>query len=222
MVKIFVFKTDNKIADILPDKMSLLSLEEREKLSRYKYDKDRILSLAGRLMLFCFAKRFKDEKYKDINFVTDINEFSKENYYDMQIVYGEIGKGMIKDRDDLFFNISHSKEYCVLALSDKEVGVDIQEIKEIRADIAKRFFEKRDNDYIEEDKDKRTERFIEVWCAKESFAKLTGRGIGEGFSTFYEDFEKMEILDVETDLKKAVLKKYEVDKNYVCFTAERP
>lgn len=222
MVKIFVIKTDNKIADILPDKMSLLSLEEREKLSRYKYDKDRILSLAGRLMLFCFAGRFKDEKYKDINFVTDINEFSKENYYDMQIVYGEIGKGMIKDRDDLFFNISHSKEYCVLALSDKEVGVDIQEIKEIRADIAKRFFEKRDNDYIEEDKDKRTERFIEVWCAKESFAKLTGRGIGEGFSTFYEDFEKMEILDVETDLKKAVLKKYEVDKNYVCFTAERP
>ena len=79
MVKIFVFKVDSKNEGILVDKMSLLSLKEREKLSKYKYDKDRNLSLAGRLMLFCFAERFKDEKYGEVNFVNDLDEFCKEN-----------------------------------------------------------------------------------------------------------------------------------------------
>ena len=219
MVKIFVFKVDNKNEDILVDKMSLLSLKEREKLSKYKYDKDRNLSLAGRLMLYCFGERFKDEKYGELNFVTDLNEFCEKNIADFEIIYGEIGKGAVKDRDDLHFNISHSKDYCVLALSDEEVGIDIQEIKEIRADIAGRFFEKRDNDYIDEKEDKKKERFIEVWCAKESYAKLTGRGIGEGFSTFYEDFDKMELFDAETNEKKGYLKRYEIDPGYICFAA---
>ena len=221
MVKIFVFKVDSKNEGILVDKMSLLSLKEREKLSKYKYDKDRNLSLAGRLMLYCFAERFKDEKYGEVNFVNDLDEFCKENLSDLEIVYGEIGKGEVKDRDDLFFNISHSKEYCVLALSDEEIGVDIQEIKDIRADIAGRFFEKRDNDYIDSEEDKKRERFIEVWCAKESYAKLTGQGIGEGFSTFYENFDKMELFDSKSNELKGYLKRYVIDPDYVCFAASR-
>ena len=46
MIKIFVYQLDEKNADILLDKMSLLSLKEKEKVLKYKYDKDRALSLA--------------------------------------------------------------------------------------------------------------------------------------------------------------------------------
>ena len=220
MTKLFVFKNNSDIEDILLDKVSLLSCTEKERLDKYKYKRDRVMSLAGRLMLFSFAKRYQNEEFKRINLIEDPEIFKKENIKEFPLFYGEYGKAY--DREGkVFFNISHSKEYCVLALSDTEIGVDIQEIKEIRADIAKRFFEKRDNDYIEAAGADKTLRFIEVWCIKESYAKLTGKGISEGFSKFYENFEKMEIVDASTNEVKAELEKYEIDPLYCCYCARK-
>ena len=107
----------------------------------------------------------------------------------------------------------------MLALSDKEVGIDIQEIKPLKANVPKRFFTDLDNEYIDQNEEERTERFTKVWSAKESFAKLTGNGIGEGFATFYEDFERMVITDLKTKEEKAQITEYLIDSNYKCFVA---
>ena len=219
MIKIFAYKLDENNADILLDKMSLLSLKEKEYVCRYKYEKDRLRSLIGRLMLFCFADRYKEDCFKEINFISGTDEFIKENISDITIAVDENGKGSIENREGLFFNISHSKDYVVLALSDKEVGIDIQEIKPLKANVPKRFFTDLDNEYIDQNEEERTERFTKVWSAKESFAKLTGNGIGEGFATFYEDFERMVITDLKTKEDKAQITEYLIDSNYKCFAA---
>ena len=219
MIKIFVYKIDENNADILLDKMSLLSLKEKEYVCRYKYVKDQLRSLAGRLMLFAFADRYTDDSFMEINHISGTDEFVKENMSDITIDVDENGKGRIENRDGLFFNISHSKDYCVLALSDKEIGIDIQEIKPLKADVPKRFFTDIDNEYIDQSEEGRIERFTKVWSAKESFAKLTGKGIGEGFATFYEDFDRMVIIDLKNGEEKAKLKCYEIDKGYKCFAA---
>ena len=219
MIKIFAYKLDENNADILLDKMSLLSLKEKEYVCRYKYVKDQLRSLVGRLMLFSFADRYTDDCYKEINYISGADDFAKENMSDISIFTDENGKGRIENRANLFFNISHSKDYCILALADEEVGVDIQEIKPLKANIPKRFFTDIDNEYIDEIEDEKIERFTEVWSAKESFAKLTGNGIGEGFSTFYEDFEKMVIIDAKNGEIKANLKCYEIDDGYKCFSS---
>lgn len=219
MIKVFAYKLDENNADILLDKMSLLSLKEKEYVCRYKYEKDRLRSLIGRLLLLSFADRYTDDSFKEINFVTGTDEFVKDKMSDIEIYIDENGKGRIENRDNLFFNISHSKDYVVLALSDEEVGIDIQEIKPLKANVPKRFFTDTDNEYIDRSEDGRIERFTQVWSAKESFAKLTGNGIGEGFSTFYEDFEKMVIIDAESGEIKAKLKCYVIDERYKCFSS---
>lgn len=219
MIKVFAYKLDENNADILLDKMSLLSLKEKEYVCRYKYEKDRLRSLIGRLLLLSFADRYTDDSFKEINFVTGTDEFVKDKMSDIEIYIDENGKGRIENRDNLFFNISHSKDYVVLALSDEEVGIDIQEIKPLKANVPKRFFTDLDNEYIDKSEEGKIERFTQVWSAKESFAKLTGNGIGEGFSTFYEDFEKMVIIDAESGEIKAKLKCYVIDESYKCFSS---
>ena len=219
MIKVFAYKLDENNADILLDKMSLLSLKEKEYVCRYKYEKDRLRSLIGRLLLLSFADRYTSDSFKEVNFISGTDEFVEEKMSDMEIEVDENGKGRIDNRDNLFFNISHSKDYVVLALSDEEVGIDIQEIKPLKANVPKRFFTDTDNEYIDRSEDGRIERFTQIWSAKESFAKLTGNGIGEGFSTFYEDFEKMVIIDVRTGEIKAKLKCHAIDEGYKCFSA---
>ena len=219
MIKIFAYKIDENNADILLDKMSLLSLKEKEYVCRYKFEKDRLRSLIGRLMLFVFADRYTDESFKEVNIITGTDEFTEEKISDIVISIDENGKGRIENREGLFFNISHSKDYCVLALADEEVGVDIQEIKPLKTNIPKRFFTEYDNEYIDQSEEGRIERFTEVWSAKESFAKLTGNGIGEGFATFYEDFERMVIIDIKNGEAKAKLKEYDIDEEYKCFAS---
>ena len=155
MIKIFAYKLDENIADILLDKMSLLSLKEKEYVCRYKYEKDRLRSLIGRLMLFCFADRYKEDCFEEINFISGTDEFIKENIPDITIAVDENGKGSIENREGLFFNISHSKDYVVLALSDKEVGIDIQEIKPLKANVPKRFFTDLDNEYIDQNEEEK-------------------------------------------------------------------
>ena len=219
MIKIFAYKLDENNADILLDKMSLLSLKEKEYVCRYKYEKDRLRSFIGRLLLLSFADRYTSDSFKEVNFVSGTGEFVKDKISDIEISIDENGKGRIDNRDNLFFNISHSKDYVVLALSDEEVGIDIQEIKPLKANVPKRFFTDTDNEYIDQSEDGKIDRFTQVWSAKESFAKLTGNGIGEGFSTFYEDFEKMVIIDENTGEIKAKLKCHAIDESYKCFSS---
>ena len=197
MIKIFVYQLDEKNADILLDKMSLLSLKEKEKVLKYKYDKDRALSLAGRLMFFCFANRYKDDCYKEVTKVS-LDDFREEYVSDIEISYTENGKGYIEGDDNLYYSISHSKDTCVCAIADVPVGIDIQEKRKVRENVAKRFFHDKDNEYIYEAKDDENEfidRFIKVWTVKESYIKLTGRGIAGGMNYFYVDFQNNNILD---------------------------
>ena len=216
MIKIFVYQLDEKNADILLDKMSLLSLKEKEKVLKYKYDKDRALSLAGRLMFFCFANRYKNDCYKDINYVSaddlkdnlsdasknfnkvSLEDFREEYVSDIEISYTDNGKGYIEGDDNIYYSISHSKDTCVCAIADVPVGIDIQEKRKVRENVAKRFFHDKDNEYIYEAKDDENEyidRFIKVWTVKESYIKLTGRGIAGGMNYFYVDFQNNNILD---------------------------
>ncbi len=219
MIKLFVIKTDEINADILLDKMSLLSSEEKNKVLKYRHGEDRVRSLAARLMLFKYALCFKDETYKDIYFVKSSEEFSKENINIFDIEYADSGKGYIKGYENIFYNISHSGVYSVCALSDREIGVDIQEIRDINENVARRFFSEKDNEFINSDLSDKKDRFIKVWTVKESFAKLTGRGIAQGLETFYEDFENNKILSVADNAKIGEFKEFAVDKGYYCFAS---
>lgn len=75
---------------------------------------------------------------------------------------------------NIFFSISHSKNTVVCAVSDKEIGVDIEEIRSIRLKAAEKFACESELEYIGND----ITRFFEIWTLKEAFFKCRGSGLG--------------------------------------------
>ncbi len=83
-----------------------------------------------------------------------------------------------------YLSISHSGGVCVAAVSDSEIGVDVElserDAGRIRK-LAARFFSKDETDYVMADPER---RFYEIWCRKESYVKYTGEGFTRSFSGF--------------------------------------
>ena len=104
--------------------------------------------------------------------------------------YGEYGKpGIIhngKDmREQVDFNLSHSGNYAVLAVSDRPVGIDVECLKKPRMAVAERFFCKKEYEDILKAEDlERENRFLEYWTMKEAYVKRTGNGLNTPLNSF--------------------------------------
>ena len=92
-------------------------------------------------------------------------------------------KPVLISEKDLYFNISHSGDFVALALSDSEVGCDIQEIRPYNPKVAKRNYCPEETAYIE-NSDNCDESFICLWALKESVLKFDGSGIAGGLSNY--------------------------------------
>lgn len=94
------------------------------------------------------------------------------------IYYNEMGK---PELEGIFFNLSHSEDYVVLAVAEKKVGVDIEKISKPREGLEKRLFTQSEVEYLQQQKeDRKWKEFYRIWTAKESFVKMTGEGIAQG------------------------------------------
>ncbi len=83
----------------------------------------------------------------------------------------------------LHFNISHSADFVMLAISNYEVGCDIQEIRPYNPKVAKRNYCEKEIALIESNENK-DDVFIRLWALKESILKFTGEGISGGLATY--------------------------------------
>ncbi|MBQ4526836.1 MAG: 4'-phosphopantetheinyl transferase superfamily protein [Clostridia bacterium] len=88
------------------------------------------------------------------------------------------GKPYIKN-SDIHFSLSHSGTFAVCAISDSDVGADIEEITEFNPRLAKRYFNKTEYDHIfsKSTPEEQRNEFFRIWTLKESYVKFTGKGI---------------------------------------------
>lgn len=158
--------------------------DRRKKILLMKMESGRLRSLtAGSLLYFALCEQMGDVEKKSPSF---------------SVGYGQNGKPYLRDYPDLHFNLSHSGSYVCCALGDTPVGVDIQKITDVKKGIAERFFTEEDNQKFYECSEKESkELFFRMWSIKESFIKLTGKGIAGGLDTFEIDWEKNLILGRE-------------------------
>lgn len=84
----------------------------------------------------------------------------------------------------VFYNLSHSGEWTVAAISDNEVGVDIQQVKPVDMRLAKRFFTEEEWLRIEGAGDGATELFYRFWTVKEAYLKALGTGLSRPLNSF--------------------------------------
>ena len=111
--------------------------------------------------------------------------------------YGEFGKPYLADFPDFHFSISHSGSYAVCAVSeDGEVGVDIQKIKKASVNLAKRFFTQAEHHQLAllPEGNEQDQLFAILWTMKESYLKLTGKGMQVELSSFSGEWESGNII----------------------------
>lgn len=85
--------------------------------------------------------------------------------------------------NDIYFNISHSGNYVLVALSESMVGCDIEMIKAYTDKIAGRFFADKEKAILSVSKNRDAD-FVRLWTLKESILKFTAEGIGGGLSKY--------------------------------------
>lgn len=88
-----------------------------------------------------------------------------------------------------YFNLSHSGRYVVLAVSDRVLGADIEQVRPWKEAVAKRCYLEPELDWLARQVDSLT-AFYTLWTAKESIMKATGAGFHmppESFRTFPDE-----------------------------------
>ena len=138
-----------------------VSAERKDKVLRYRFLKDRVLSLGAEVLLRK-ALRECGIEIPEIHYGFEIN-----------------GKPFLKGVEGFDFNISHSEDLVMVAVSENETGCDIEKITETDLDIAKKFFfrEEYENIAALPASEERNELFFRYWTLKESFMKATGLGM---------------------------------------------
>jgi phosphopantetheinyl transferase len=113
------------------------------------------------------------------------------DYNDFDLYYDEFGKPHIKPQGcsikDIEISISHSNDFSAIAISDKKVGLDLEQIKEKALKIASRFMDVSHLENLTEEK--KIKKATVVWGIKESIFKIKNeKGISFPNHIFEEDF----------------------------------
>lgn len=179
----------------------MLDKNRQDKAGRIKKEEERVRSIfAGLLLRYAFLQE---------NHTLD--EWEK-----VRIVTETYGKPNIKGFADFQYSLSHSGEWVVCCTDSEPVGVDVQKMCPFKIQIAKRFFHQNEYERLcrEENEIERTKIFYSMWAAKESYAKLTGRGIGAGIDSYLTDEQFEKITDCEEN-ETATLKIYDTIPEYI-------
>jgi 4'-phosphopantetheinyl transferase len=143
----------------------VLSAAEQERARRFKFEKDEKLFTVAHAALRSILARYLSVSSTKIEFIT-----------------GPQGKPRLAadSGEDLWFNLSHSGKLAVIAIASREVGVDVEWIKENFGfeEVAEHFFTAREVAALRALPSPLQRRaFYQCWTCKEAFLKAKGTGL---------------------------------------------
>ena len=150
----------------IKDELSLfLSSKEIKKSESFYKDIDRSRFIIYRSILKFILAAYTKLDVKNINLSLDFNK-----------------KPYLESHPYLFFNISHSEDYAVIAISNKKIGIDIEYMSEDfkYTELLPDIFGNNEIVSIENSANTK-ETFYTLWTRKEAFVKALGKGIDEDF-----------------------------------------
>ena len=95
---------------------------------------------------------------------------------DLAMAYSENGKPYLARHPEIRFNLSHSGTTAVCAVSEMEIGADVEVPRQFKPGVARRCFTAEELAYIERSAD-RDAAFTRMWVRKESCLKMLGTGL---------------------------------------------
>ncbi|MCH3963492.1 MAG: 4'-phosphopantetheinyl transferase superfamily protein [Clostridium sp.] len=146
--------------------LNYLTIEEKEKFYSYCQRQDKLNFLISHSVInFLFTSWLNNE----------INQIN--------IKKGKFFKPYIYNKHHIQYNITHSKKRAVIALSNREVGVDVEYIdkKFEYTEIINRCFCANEISLI----GKSHKKFFIAWVAKEAYFKYLGTGLYKSLNSVY-------------------------------------
>lgn len=186
---------------LFQEKIKSLSPYRQQKAALLKHGKDKNRSLGAGLLLdhalAAYGLRERGVEYE----------------------IGKWGKPVLRCHPEIHFSLSHSGDYAICSIGDHPVGNDIEYIRQGRLKVADRFFAEEEQEwlYAVEDEAERTRRMFRIWTMKESFLKVTGRGMSLPLSDFavHVDEESQRIrVRHKVDAKYYHMREYDEFNNY--------
>jgi 4'-phosphopantetheinyl transferase len=201
MVEIFAVKLLEQDVFLLKKKELLSKLPSIliEKFNNYTHNKNLQRTIFGELL---------------IRFYIGL----KTNLDSRNLIFsiGEKGKPYLQN-SNIHFNISHSGDWVVAAFSEKEIGIDIELIREPNYNVVKRYFSEKEILNINSitNPERKKNIFFDYWTIKESYLKAIGTGLTKSLSSFTVLFEEGKI-SITDDVNKEVLyiNQFDFDKDY--------
>lgn len=157
----------NQMKHRLDEFNSLLSSDEKERVNRFYFEKDRDHFIAGRGLLRILLGNYLGKEPAQVHFS-----------------YGPYGKPALKPEtrsEGIQFNISHSGDLFLLVLGrDRLVGIDVEAVQPA-FDVTKfaaYSFSSNENALLASlSGDEKQRAFFKIWTCKEAFSKANGDGL---------------------------------------------
>ncbi|RKM60431.1 4'-phosphopantetheinyl transferase superfamily protein [Butyrivibrio sp. CB08] len=170
-----------------------MSTERKNKIDALKVESAKRLSLGAGILL--------EKALAEAGIVVAGAASGAEAPY--RIAFGPQGKPYIEGSQDFFFNLSHSGSMVAIAVSDREVGVDIQKLRHFDERLSNYVFNIEDREFAKEllarydiasvqDRDGASDMasvqdrdgasnmdyiYTRMWAMKESVMKHNGKGL---------------------------------------------
>ncbi|WP_276166307.1 4'-phosphopantetheinyl transferase family protein [Zobellia alginiliquefaciens] len=156
--------------------LKLLSLDEKERVTRFKFEKDRKTYILARGLLRVLSGRYLNVSPEKIHFK-----------------YSEYGKPDYNLETSIKFNVSHSGELIVLVfVKNSTIGIDVEKIKTDFdvLKLAENFFSFKEIEMLNDvPKNDLHRAFYCCWTRKESFIKAKGIGLSFPLASFTVSLE---------------------------------
>ena len=121
-------------------------------------------------------------------------EFFHTKFRESAVKRDGCGKPYYEENPNLKFNITHCKEGVAVALCDYEVGIDAESMRQVNFRTVKKSCSRGECSYVLGTratdangngrlKQEETKRFLALWTLKESYVKMTGKGLLVPFDT---------------------------------------
>lgn len=161
--------------DCLPALETLLSIPEADQAQRFDFERDRRRYLVSHAALRCILGGYLDRAPQEITFR-----------------YSRHGKPALIELAGLYFNLAHSHELALVAVTGMgEVGVDIEHIRpleDMNAIARQSFSEQEYNQLQALPSGQQLRGFFHCWSRKEAFIKALGEGLSYPLRQFSVKF----------------------------------
>lgn len=186
-------QADFELSSLQSECLAWLTEAELKRFQRFQFDGHRKQLLLGRVLMRVALSSY------DRSVAAASWNFTHNDY----------GKPAISEEQNsaaLYFNLSHSAEKVVLAVSRfKDIGVDVECARKPRRveAIAQRYFsDKESAELLKLPEGQQQSRFYELWTLKEAYIKACGMGLAIPLQHFSYGFASDDRLTVEFDARR--------------------